>query len=55
MERMALVVVEKEISRWRNGASADQAAHDAAAAERQLIRVGQIKLRAIAEARRAEG
>src|SRR5260370_8329466 len=55
MQRIALVVVEKEISRWRNGASTDQTAYDAAAAQRQLIRIGEIELGAIAEARRAEG
>src|SRR5260370_30594590 len=54
MPRIALVVVEKEISRWRNGAITDQTADDAAAAERQLIRVGEIELGAIAETWRAE-
>src|SRR6266849_3998888 len=55
MQRVALVVVEKKISRWRNGASTDQTAYDAAAAQRQLIRIGEIELGAIAEARRAKG
>src|SRR5260370_9409463 len=55
MQRGALVVVEKKISRRRNGASTDQTAYDAAAAQRQLIRIGEIELGAIAEARRAEG
>src|SRR5260370_10329875 len=54
MKRVALVVVEGEISWRRNRASADQAADDAAAAERQLIRIGEIELGAIAEPWRAE-
>lgn len=45
---------EEEVSRRRAGARADQTAHDAAVAERQLIRVRQIELRAIAESRRAQ-
>src|SRR5258707_15839635 len=54
MQRMALVVVEKEISRRRNGESADQAAHDTAAAQSELVGIGEIGLGAIGEPWRAE-
>src|SRR5260370_15923095 len=54
MQRVALVVVEQEISRRRNGASANQAADDAAAAESKLIGIGEIELGAVAEPWRAQ-
>src|SRR3982074_3809857 len=54
MQRIALIVVEEEISRRRRGARADQTANDAAAAKRQLIRIREIDLGAVAEPGRAK-
>src|SRR6266849_1594285 len=54
VQRVALVVVEVEISRRRHGASTNQTADDAATAKRQLIRIREIELGAIAEPWRAE-
>src|SRR6266446_1212515 len=54
MQRIALVMVEKGISRWRNGARTYQAADDAAAAQSELIGIGEIELGAVAEPWRAQ-
>src|SRR6267378_5202160 len=54
MQRVALVVVEKEISRRRSRAWTDQAADDAAAAQSELIGIGEIELGAVAEPWRAQ-
>src|SRR4029077_2744032 len=51
VQRVALVEVEKEISRRRVRRSADECAVNAAAGKRRLIRVGEIELGAIAHTR----
>src|SRR5260221_12003013 len=49
MQRIALVMIEQKKARGRRSARTDQAANDAAEAKSELIGIGEIELRAVAD------
>src|SRR5260370_38286507 len=49
MKRIALVMIEQEKAWWRRSARTDQAANDEPEAKSELIGIGEIKLRAVAD------
>src|SRR5258708_12214010 len=51
MKRIALVMIEQEKAWWRRGTRTDQAANDAAEPKSELIGIGEIDLRPVADPR----
>src|SRR5260370_37326684 len=49
MKRIAVVMMQQEKAWWRRSARTDQAANDAAEAKSELIGIGEIELRAVAD------